>query len=40
MRRYMDTFPFDYYVILRDIKALPETLSSTLQQFFERLAEQ
>jgi midasin len=40
MRQYMDTFPFDYYAILRDVRSLPEILSSTLQQFFERLAEQ
>jgi midasin len=40
MQRYLDTFPFDYFVILRDVTALPETLSSTLRQFFERLAEE
>jgi len=40
MRQYMDTFPFNYYAILRDIHSLPQVLSSTLQQFFERLAEQ
>jgi len=40
LRRYLDTFPFEYYVILRDVSALPEVLSSTLRQFFERLAEE
>ena len=36
MERYMDTFPFEYYVVLRDVEALPEVLSETLRQFFER----
>ena len=39
MERYMDTFPFDYYVILRDVEALPEVLSGTLKQFFERISD-
>ena len=39
MQRYMDTFPFDYYVILRDVEALPEVLSGTLKQFFERISD-
>ncbi len=39
MHRYMDTFPFDYYVILRDVEALPEVLSGTLKQFFERISD-
>lgn len=37
MREYMETFPFDYYVILRDINGLPDTLSSALRQWFEVL---
>ncbi|KAH9080394.1 midasin [Lactarius deliciosus] len=39
MQRYMDTFPFDYYVILRDVEALPEVLSGTLKQFFESISD-
>ncbi|KZO97025.1 P-loop containing nucleoside triphosphate hydrolase protein [Calocera viscosa TUFC12733] len=35
MNRYMDTFPFSYYIVLRDIEALPDVLASTLRQFFE-----
>ncbi|KAJ1336600.1 hypothetical protein BSLG_007382 [Batrachochytrium salamandrivorans] len=34
MDRYMDTFPFDYYVVVRDIERLPEILAETLRQFF------
>ena len=40
MERYLDTFPFEYYVILRDAGALPEVLSATLKQFFERISEE
>ncbi|CCL98515.1 uncharacterized protein FIBRA_00514 [Fibroporia radiculosa] len=39
VERYLDTFPFEYYVVLRDVEALPEVLSGTLRQFFERMAE-
>jgi len=35
MTPYMDEFPFPYYVILRDITTLPETLASALRQWFE-----
>ncbi|WAQ89034.1 hypothetical protein PtA15_10A457 [Puccinia triticina] len=37
MERYLDTFPFDYYIILRDVEALPNVLSSTLRQFLEKV---
>lgn len=39
MERYLDLFPFEYYVVLRDVEALPEILSGTLKQFFERITE-
>lgn len=38
MERYMDSFPFEYYLVLRDVSALPEILSETLRQFFERVS--
>lgn len=34
-RRYMDDFPFPYYVLLRDIGSLPRTLADLLRQWFE-----
>ncbi|GAB2222234.1 hypothetical protein Drorol1_Dr00013440 [Drosera rotundifolia] len=33
--KYMDSFPFPYYVVLRDIEALPRTLADLLRQWFE-----
>lgn len=33
--RYMDTFPFEFFVVLRSAEALPDVLSRTLRQFFE-----
>ena len=39
MERYLDLFPFEYYVVLRDVEALPGVLSETLKQFFERISE-
>lgn len=38
MERYLDQFPFDYYMVLRDVSALPDVLSETLRQFFERVS--
>ncbi|XP_061423759.1 LOW QUALITY PROTEIN: midasin [Lethenteron reissneri] len=35
IRSYMDEFPFPFYVVLRDVNALPETLSDALRQWFE-----
>ena len=37
MSRYIDTFPFDYYVIVRDVQSLPGVLATTLRQWAERI---
>lgn len=37
LQRYLDSFPFEYYVVLRNVEALPDVLSTTLKQFFERV---
>lgn len=34
MRPYLETFPFQYFMVLRDINALPEALSDALRQYF------
>ncbi|XP_057208356.1 midasin isoform X2 [Triplophysa rosa] len=35
IRSYMEEFPFPFYMILRNVNALPETLSDALRQWFE-----
>uniref|UniRef100_A0A8C5QIK7 Midasin n=1 Tax=Leptobrachium leishanense TaxID=445787 RepID=A0A8C5QIK7_9ANUR len=35
MISYMDQFPFPFYIILRDVNSLPETLGDALRQWFE-----
>ncbi|KAJ6530392.1 midasin nuclear AAA ATPase [Mycena vulgaris] len=40
LQRYLDSFPFQYYVVLRSVEALPEVLAGTLRQFFERISEE
>ncbi|KAF8512096.1 midasin [Hysterangium stoloniferum] len=40
LNRYLDSFPFQYYVVLRDVEALPDVLAGTLKQFFERISEE
>lgn len=32
---YLDSFPFPYYIILKDIESLPRTLADLLRQWFE-----
>ncbi|PFH53375.1 hypothetical protein AMATHDRAFT_1433 [Amanita thiersii Skay4041] len=39
LQKYLDTFPFEYYVVLRNVEALPGVLAGTLKQFFERISE-
>lgn len=34
MTPYLETFPFQYFMILRDINALPHALSDALRQYF------
>jgi len=38
MRRYLDSFPFQYFVILRNVEELSDVLSDTLRQFFQRIS--
>lgn len=37
--RWMDTFPFPYYIVLRELQSLPQVLSDALRQWFELLKE-
>jgi len=32
---YMDKFPFPFYIIVRKVESLPETISDALRQWFE-----
>ena len=34
-KAYMDSFPFPYYVVLKDIASLPIVLSDALRQWIE-----
>ena len=33
--KYIDSFPFPFYIVLRDIAALPRTLADLLRQWFQ-----
>lgn len=37
--RYLDSFPFNYFVIVRDVRELPSVLASALRQWFAEVAE-
>lgn len=32
--KYMDSFPFDYFIVVKNVNKLPEVLADTLRQFF------
>ncbi|XP_020093830.1 midasin isoform X2 [Ananas comosus] len=34
-KKYMNSFPFPYYIVLKNIEALPRTLADLLRQWFE-----
>ena len=38
LSRYLDSYPFPYYVVLRDVQALPEVMADALKQWFELLS--
>ena len=33
--KWIDAFPFPYYIVLRNLHALPQVLSDALRQWFE-----
>ena len=37
MSRWIDSFPFPYYLVLRELSALPQILADALRQWFEIL---
>ncbi|KAG5187943.1 midasin [Tribonema minus] len=39
-RRYLDGYPFPYYIVLRDLQALPDILADALRQWFELVQRQ
>jgi midasin (ATPase involved in ribosome maturation) len=39
MSKYMDTFPFDYFVTVQNVEQLPMILSATIRQFFELVSQ-
>lgn len=38
VENYLDTFPFEFYVVVRNISELPEMLSLILRQYFSEIA--
>ncbi len=38
-RPYLDDYPFPYYLVLKDVRSLPELLSDALRQWFELASE-
>lgn len=39
MLKYLDTFPFNYYLIVRDVQELPGVLAGALRQWFAEVVE-
>jgi midasin (ATPase involved in ribosome maturation) len=34
--RYMDDFPFEYYLIVKEVKSMSAILADVLRQYFEQ----
>ncbi|KAI6834575.1 midasin [Hortaea werneckii] len=39
MLKYLDTFPFNYYLVVRDVQELPSVLAGALRQWFAEVVE-
>jgi midasin len=39
MVKYLDTFPFRYYLIVRDVQELPGVLAGALRQWFSEVVD-
>jgi len=39
MRRYLDDFPFGYYLVVGDVRELPEVLATALRQWFAEVVD-
>lgn len=39
MKKYLDTFPFSYYLVVRDVQELPGVLAGALRQWFAEVVE-
>ncbi len=37
--RYLDTFPFQYYIVVSDVKELPGVLATLLRQWFAEVVD-
>ena len=35
IKKYLETFPFQFYVVLKDVASLPTVLGQALHQWFE-----
>lgn len=36
--KYLDSFPFEFYVVVKDINELPEMLALILRQYFSEVS--
>lgn len=39
MKKYLETFPFENYIVVRDVSHLPQVLSDSIRQWFELLTQ-
>jgi midasin len=39
VKQFIDDYPFPYYIVLEDLKTLPEVMGDALRQWFEMLAQ-
>ena len=39
INRYLDSFPFTYYLVVSDVRELPSVLAAALRQWFTEVVE-
>jgi midasin len=39
MKRYLEDFPFPYYLVVRDVRELPSVLATALKQWFAEVVD-
>ena len=39
MKRYLEGFPFPYYLVVRDVRELPAVLATALKQWFAEVVD-
>lgn len=40
LEKYLSTFPFEYFVILREVERMPQVVAEAIKQWFEMVGKE